>query len=134
MCIRDRYNTSGYLASITDSASRQQTFTYDTSNNLKTITDAAGKTTTFDYTGAGGTIGKITDPDGYQTIFTKDSAGRILAVKRVTNAATGAGYTWTFDYASPVSACLYASVAVKATLVTDPNGHETRYEMCIRDR
>lgn len=74
------------------------TFTYDTNGNLLTSTNALGYVTHFANYDANGRPGKMTDPNGIDTLYTYDQLGR-LAIVTVKSPASSAGDAVTsFDY------------------------------------
>ncbi|MGQ0680029.1 MAG: RHS repeat-associated core domain-containing protein [Actinomycetota bacterium] len=131
------------LTRITDPAGRQHNYSY-TGDRLSSYTDPAGKVTTYEYLAVTPArtdtpISKIIDPNGNQTRFSYLSAAqhyaqlypnlppgvapldfgyRLSSLTRVTNNATGAGHTWTFDFSVPGK-----------TKLTDPNAHTTTYTL-----
>jgi len=131
------YNTSGSLASMTDTQSRVTTFSYvaasgctpptsdgfvqamtdpsgrtyqygyDSNCNLATLTDAANKVTTFGYD-ASFNLTKITDPNGNITNLGYDAATRVTSITRVTNVSQGTGPTTIFSYNTGQGSCASA--------------------------
>ncbi|HET9732200.1 MAG TPA: DNRLRE domain-containing protein [Acidimicrobiales bacterium] len=132
---------------ITDSEGRVFPWTFDTTNDVTTqIQDSTGgRAVTYNY-GSGGyplnsytdennqttsygyqsiapyDLNSITSPAGGQSTMVYDSVGRVTSITRVTNQpAAGDGDTWTFTYNQD------AGDAAGNTVVTDPNGHQTKY-------
>ena len=121
-----RATAGGPVTGVVDPASRQHTYTYDTSTGeprLTKYTDPAGKATSYAYDGTTARLARIIDPNGNNTLFEYDTAGRLSRMIRVTSNANLTGATWTFDY----------SVAWQ-TKVTDPNNRTTTYNFDRRGR
>jgi YD repeat-containing protein len=89
---------------MTDSAGRVHRYGYGTDSFgnviLTSYTDPAGKVTTYGYEGRA-VLNRITDPNGNVTTFLTDASQRVTSLTRVTDPATGAGSTWSFDYSTP---------------------------------
>jgi len=93
-------------------------FTYDTGGNLLTSTDALGHITSFANYDANGRPGKMTDPNGIDTLFTYDPLGRVktITVKDPAGASGDATTTLTYDVEGRVTSV--APPATKAIVVT----------------
>ncbi|WP_234364785.1 hypothetical protein [Streptomyces sp. WAC04657] len=73
------YDTTGNIASHTDSRGKTSTYTYDTANRVLTSTDPAGGKVTYTYT-AKGAPASVTTPRGKTTLYAYDTAGNRTAV------------------------------------------------------
>ena len=73
-------------------------FTYDANGNLLTATDALGFVTRFFNYDANGRPGKMTDPNGIDTLYTYDTLGRLKTVTVKDPATTSGDAVTTFDY------------------------------------
>lgn len=74
------------------------TFTYDTNGNLLTSTNALGYVTHFANYDANGRPGKMTDPNGIDTLYTYDQLGRVATVTVKSPVSSGGDAVTTFDY------------------------------------
>lgn len=102
------------------------TFTYDTSGNLLTATNALGHVTRFTNYDANGRPGKMTDPNGIDTLYTYDPLGRVqtITVKDPAGATGDATTTLTYDVEGRVTSV--APPATKAIVISyDPAGRVT---------
>lgn len=124
--------THNQITAITDPAGRVHRYAYGDfdpiyDRQLDTYTDPAGSVVTYDelHTDAadGGREDVLVDEEGNRTylrFYPSDAAvggARIREVRRVTDAATLAGHSWTFSYDD----------AARTTTVTDPRGNATTY-------
>jgi RHS repeat-associated protein len=107
------------VTKVTDPAGRVHAYTYGTTSSgnpiLLSHTDPAGKVTRYEYD-SGSLLARIIDANGNVTAFTYASGGRLATLKRVTDPASGAGPTWTFDHS-----------VEGQTKVTDPRGNATTH-------
>jgi RHS repeat-associated protein len=147
------YNTAGtQLTSVTDTEGRVVTIGYNANNLVSTITDSTSRQASFTYVNAGGgyrldtaTYGGNTTSYGYDTngnlsqingaagsitVMVYNTNHQVTSVKRVTNASTMVGETTQYGYA-PGSA---ASPTAGVTTVTDPNLNATTYKYDPWDR
>jgi len=110
------YNLKGQVETSTVPGTGTITHTYDaTSGNLLSSTNPMGHTTTYgDYTPQG-KPGKVTDPNGLETVFTYDARDRVTQIK---SGKTGAHWeTLTIAYTA------YGNVQQ----ITRPDGTWTKY-------
>lgn len=93
-------------------------FTYDSSGNLLTSTDALGHVTQFANYDANGRPGKMTDPNGIDTLYTYDPLGRVrtITVKDPAGASGDATTTLTYDVEGRVTSV--APPATKAIVIS----------------
>lgn len=111
------------------------TFDYDTQGNLTAITNGVGHITLFSNYDALGNVGRMIDPNGLQTDFTYDAAGKVLSVSLnvlggnvtnysynakglVTEASLPEGQVINYEY----------DQAFRLSKVTDKKGNEIRYQ------
>jgi RHS repeat-associated protein len=117
------YNGANRLTQITDPASRTYKYGYDVTNTyLTSYIDPANVTTYYTYNAAN-LLSKITDPNGNQTNLGYDSYGRVTSLTQVTNIGAQTGPTTTYAYTDETVAG-----GPGYTILTDPNGHTTRYD------
>ena len=104
------------LSQTAAGATRSVTFAYDPAiNSLSSITDQEGRVTQFFY-GGGGNLNRITAPGGAVTSFTYDDLGRVQTITQPT--------------ADPaVTAVTKLTYEAARTLLTDPNGNRTTYDL-----
>jgi len=119
------WNANGRLLSINgpkglDATGHDDTtsFAYDTSGNLQTSTDALGHVTYFANYDVDGRAGKMTDPNGVDTLFTYDPLGRVktITVKDPAGASGDATTTFTYDVDGRVNSI--APPATKAIVIS----------------
>lgn len=136
------HNGPNKFTRVTDPAGRQHNYGYNDLRQVTSYTDPAGKITRYEYgttepdlSGFLAPIVKIIDPNLNETRFTYsraldffppnsvfDLTSRVTSLTRVTNPATGAGFTTTFEYL-PWDSTLKQG----KTKVTDPNSNATSY-------
>lgn len=119
-----------YLETITDSDGRTYSYGY-TGDDLTSFTDQAGLVTSYSYDSAHNLI-KLITPRGVEYRFTYDTARRATSITQVTDPATGAGFTTTFDYTGKIDA--RGEAARGSTVVTNPLGKSTTYRYDTSDR
>jgi RHS repeat-associated protein len=90
----ERYNSSGRLASQTDSAGRTTSFDYDEYGRLTRITIPGGRTLTLVYFGTGGPVTSLLGPDGKEVAHYEYDGYTTLT--KVTY-ADGSGYRFAYD-------------------------------------
>jgi RHS repeat-associated protein len=96
-------------------ATRSVALSYDVNGYLSGITDAEGRVTEFFHGGAGN-LNRVTAPGGAATSFTYDDLGRVQTVTQPTaDPVVTAATTMTYEAAR--------------TLVADPNGNRTTYDL-----
>jgi len=127
------WNSNGRLLSINGPKGLDATghdditnFGYDTSGNLQTSTDALGHVTYFANYDVDGRPGKMTDPNGIDTLYTYDPLGRVktITVKDPAGASGDATTTLTYDVDGRVTSV--AQPATKAIVIGyDPAGRVT---------
>ncbi|MGH8543568.1 MAG: hypothetical protein ACREX3_08045, partial [Gammaproteobacteria bacterium] len=103
------FNAQGLQTSVIDRNGNTTSYAYDGSGRLTTITDPVGLATTLTY--SGGTLQRITDPAGRQTLFQFDSAGNL---SRITNPDNSFA-TYAYDGQGHI------------TQATDEKGNSTSY-------
>jgi RHS repeat-associated protein len=96
--------SDGFVKKMTDPSGRTYQYGYDSNCNLTTLTDAANKVTSFGYD-ASFNLTKITDPNGSVTNLSYDSATRVTSITRVTNVSQGTGPTTTYGYNTGAGSC-----------------------------
>jgi RHS repeat-associated protein len=74
------------------------TFTYDSNGNLLTSTNALGHVTHFANYDANGRPGKMTDPNGIDTLYSYDQLGRVATVTVKSPVSSAGDAVTTFDY------------------------------------
>lgn len=114
-------------------------FTYDTGGNLLTSTDALGHVTTFTNYDANGRPGKMTDPNGIDTLYTYDPLGRVktITVKDPAGTAGDAITTLTYDIegrviglklpATPIRLIIDYDLAGRVTAVSSAGAEKITY-------
>ena len=88
---RYQFNSSGYLASITDPNGNQMSFAYDGSGKLTQVTDASGESSAISY-GSNNKIATITDPAGRTFTYGYDANDNLITY------TDPAGNTITYGY------------------------------------
>ena len=117
-------NANGDVTKMVDAAGREYLYAY-TGNQLTSYSDPAGGTTYYEY-GADG-MTKITTPAGRITqigyyLSGDRNAGRVRDITRLTPSSTDVDPKWSFAYDQNQD-------GTATTIVSDPRGHETRYEL-----
>ena len=117
-------NTNGDVNKMVDAAGREYLYGY-TGNQLTSYTDPVGGTTYYEY-GADG-MTKVTTPGNRVTRIGyygsgDPNAGRVRDITRETPSTTDVDPKWAFAYDQNAD-------GTATTIVTDPRGHETRYEL-----
>lgn len=99
------WNGNGRLLSIdgpkgpdTNGKDDITSFTYDASGNLLTSTNALGHVTHFANYDANGRPGKMTDPNGIDTLYAYDQLGRVTSVTVKNPVSSSGDAITTFDY------------------------------------
>jgi RHS repeat-associated protein len=130
------YNAKGQLATVTDPARRQLTFTYS-GTHIATATDPMGRAWKYGYN-ASGNLAQATDPLGRTWSFTYDAQHRLLTTADPRGGKTSSTYnassqvtaqvdpdggktTWSYS-GNP------ATLAGGSTTMTDPDGNVTQYK------
>ena len=116
-------NANGDVTKMVDSAGREYLYGY-TGTQLTSYTDPANSTTYYEY-GADG-MTKVTTPGGRVTRIGyyasgDRNAGRVRDITRETPSTTDVDPKWSFAYDQNQD-------GTGPTIVSDPRGHETRYE------
>jgi RHS repeat-associated protein len=106
------------VGTIHDWTGRQTRTTYNAAGEQVAFIDAAGAEYRFEYDN--GRLTAISDPEHIDTTLTFDSLGRVLTLTRAAN--TKAAATTRFEYRDA------------STLMTDPNGHTTTYDVDDKGR
>jgi RHS repeat-associated protein len=86
-----RFDSSGRIASITDSHGSQTTYAYSTEGRLATITDPSGQTLTFSYNSSNH-ITSVKDSTGREVQFTYSTAGDLESVTDALGGVTKYAY------------------------------------------
>jgi RHS repeat-associated protein len=105
-------SSGGLIGSMTDVASRAVDYTY-TGSDLTGYVDANGETTIYSYSSH--LLTQITDPNGNETKIAYDSSNRVSLITFVTNLSTGSGPTTSFAYGALL------------TTLTNANNHSVVY-------
>ena len=110
------------IATITDSASRQTTYTYDATNQyLLQVTTAAGS---ISYTyGTGNTLTSITSSAGTHQYYTYDSLGRLAS-----SSADGNAQLVTFSYDQPGEVTTTDALGNSSKIFFDYRGLPVKYQ------
>jgi YD repeat-containing protein len=87
------YNTMGLVETATDARGKITEYTYDIQGNLLTQENALGQIITWSSYTPRGLPGKMTDPNGMETVITYDARDRITQIKRGST-ILGAWETW----------------------------------------
>jgi RHS repeat-associated protein len=114
------------------------TFTYDSSGNLQTATNAVGHATHFADYDANGRPGKMTDPNGIDTLYVYDTLGRLTSATVKSPVSPSADATTTFEYdvegrISGITSPATAKVAIdhdlagQVTVIRMPNGDKVTF-------
>ena len=104
-----------HISEVTDPLGRSVAYGYDSAGDLTSVTDASHETWAFTYF-ADHRLESATDPSGLLTSASYDARGRVI---RETDAPTDATATWKYA-GDPYGAS-------GTTIVTDPDGHVTKY-------
>ena len=114
------------------------TFTYDSGGNLQTATNALGQMTQFANYDANGRPGKMTDPNGIDTLYVYDALGRLTSATVKSPVSPSGDATTTFEYdvegrisaiTSPATAkvSIDHDLAGQVTAIRIPNGDKITF-------
>jgi YD repeat-containing protein len=126
----------GALISITSPSGNWLHFENDSEHRIHRITSSLGRSVQYDYDGHGG-LARVADSDGYVETYTYDERAQLLS------AAHGDEKPFLFNQYFPDGTIqsqtlgdgrsfkyfpIYAGRTLQETLITDPNGLETRVQ------
>jgi len=170
-----QYDAGGHLTRVTDPVGGITQYTYYAGGNLRTVVDARGNTAislsydtqdritrealadgaTYQFAYLSATQTRVTNPSGYQTLYTFNSTGQPIEIRDPLNRTTrstwdanynrlsqtdGNGHTTTFTYdangnllsesdpLNQVTAYTYEPIYSQVTSETDPEGNVTRFQ------
>jgi RHS repeat-associated protein len=135
------YNEKGLLITRRDEHGRTTQLNYDSHDRVSAVTDPLRRTFQIERNARGLPI-KLTYPDGHARGREYDKYGRIVAeidakgrrtrytrdyLGRITRTEDSYGKVTTADYADLPGGCGCATVSTRPTVVTDSDGHTTRF-------
>ena len=133
---------NGHLLSITDTRGKTVQFAYTDPNNPTQPSEIIDHSLTpnravfFSYNGPNGAMNAIADAAGAHTYFGYDSAGRVNTIVDDRGNYTTIGYgadnkatSWTYAAGTSDASAWTAAYTSTRTTVTDPNQHNTSYDL-----